>query len=250
MIQELQKRLLEQQEKVAVALRVDKEKSDIIMQFQTIWHKFKARWNVLEAEHNKLQTTVEDLRSTHQSEITELQYQLKSKTEELEKINNLLTDSNVKYDIIMKEKISLLEIHANELENYKLLVQTAENRYENLKNDYDKLTETKNQIEQSNKNIQQELYKERLKSTEVRSEMSVIHKALDTCEAELTVLRQEKENLMLKLKEEENRNAILEKKKIMLIDEIDNAHKSEVIIEYFFNCFFFSFIILYLMHSH
>ncbi|KAK0157874.1 hypothetical protein PV328_011563 [Microctonus aethiopoides] len=227
LIQELQKRLLEQQEKVAVAIRVDKEKSDIILQFQTIWNKFKERWNALEVDHNKLQSSFEAMKKQYDDEISDLKLKLKEKDEELSKMINLMSECEAKRDAAVKEKISLLESHVIELEKYKSLVQTAENRCETIKNDYDKLCEKNQQLEQVNKNLQQDFQKERLKSGEVRSEMSVIHKALDTCEAELIILRQEKGNLLLKLKEEDNRIGILEKNKILLLEELNNAKKSE-----------------------
>ncbi|XP_034934439.1 protein CROWDED NUCLEI 1 isoform X2 [Chelonus insularis] len=231
LIQELQKRLLEQQEKVAVAMRVDKDKSDIISQFQTVWSKFKVRWNSLEADHNHLQENVKDIKLKHDKEIEAFLNKLKHKDEEIIKSNQLVREMEEKYDKVVKEKIGLLEDHANELEKYKSLVEAAEGRYETLKLEFNKLNETNQQLEETTKNIQQELYKERLKNGEVRTEMNVIHKALDTCEAELIVLRQEKENLQLKLKEEEGRVNILEKNKIMLLEELNNAKKAENLVK-------------------
>lgn len=222
-----------------MAIRVDKEKSDIILQFQTIWNKFKERWNALEVDHNKLQSSVEAMKKQYDDEISDLKLKLKEKDEELSKMINLMSECEAKRDAAVKEKILLLESHVNELEKYKSLVQTAENRCETIKNDYDKLCEKNQQLEQVNKNLQQDFQKERLKSGEVRSEMSVIHKALDTCEAELIVLRQEKGNLLLKLKEEDNRIGILEKNKILLLEELNNAKKSEVNFFFFFSFAFY-----------
>jgi len=79
--------------------------------------------------------------------------------------------------------------------------------------------------------------------------MGVIHKALDACEAELTVHRQEKENLQLKLKEEMNRNSILEQKNSSLLVSIDDAKKAEVIYYICYYLFqFSSFTILLIMY--
>ncbi|KZC09451.1 PREDICTED: restin homolog [Dufourea novaeangliae] len=227
LIQELQKRLLEQQEKVAVALRVDNEKNELIAQFHNAWSKLKQRLHVLENEYNTLQTNLKNVTEKHQLEILEFQSQIKRYEGELSKALDLAAGYKEKSDTVMKEKLELLESHANELENYKSLVQAADSRYEQLKIDYDKVLEKNKQNEETMKNIQQELTKERLKGVEVRNEMNVIHKALDTCEAELTVLRQEKENLQLKLKEETNRNAILQQKNNALVLSVDDAKKAE-----------------------
>ncbi|KAM0734733.1 Centrobin [Formica fusca] len=227
LIQELQKRLLEQQEKVAVAVRIDNEKNVLISQFHAAWSKLKQQVAILEVEHKNSQTNLQNVTERHQSEISELQTQIKGLEEKLSKALDLAAGYKEKSDTTIKEKVDLLKTHADELESYKLLVQEAENRYEQIKIEFNKLLEKNLQNEETLKTVQSELNKERLRGSEVRSEMGVIHKALDTCEAELTVLRQEKENLQLKLKEEINRNSILEQKNSLLLVSIDDAKKAE-----------------------
>ncbi|XP_076620758.1 centriole duplication and spindle assembly protein centrobin [Colletes latitarsis] len=227
LIQELQKRLLEQQEKVAVALRVDNEKNELIVQFNNAWSKLKQRVHILENEYSALQTNMRNTTEKHQLEISELQSQIKRCEGELSKALDLAAGYKEKSDSVIKEKVELLKNHADELENYKSFVLEAETKCEQIKVDSNKILEEKRQIEETLKSLQQELGKERLKGGEVRNEMNVIHKALDTCEAELTVLRQEKENLQLKLKEEINRNAILQQKHATLLLSVDDAKKAE-----------------------
>ncbi|KMQ96257.1 sporulation-specific protein 15-like isoform x1 protein [Lasius niger] len=227
LIQELQKRLLEQQEKVAVAVRIDNEKNVLISQFHAAWSKLKQQVAILEVEHKNSQTNLQNVTEKYQSEISELQTQIKRLEEKLSKALDLAAGYKEKSDTTIKEKVDLLKTHADELESYKLLVQEAENRYEQIKIEFNKLLEKNQQNEETLRTVQSELNKERLREGEVRSEMGVIHKALDTCEAELTVLRQEKENLQLKLKEEINRNTILEQKNSSLLVSIDDAKKAE-----------------------
>jgi len=229
LIQELQKRLLEQQEKVAVAVRVDNEKNALISQFRTSWSKLKQQVEVLETEHRNMQTNLQSITEKHQSEITEQQAQIKRLEGELSKALDLAAGYKEKSDITMKEKIDLLKSHADELESYKSMMQEAENSYEQMKADFNKLLEKNQQTEETLKTVQSDLNKERLRNGEVRNEMGVIHKALDACEAELTVLRQEKESLQLKLKEEMNRNSILQQKNSSLLASIEDAKKAEVI---------------------
>lgn len=221
--------MLEQQEKVAVALRVDNEKNELIAQFHNAWSKLKQRVHILENEYSALQTNFKNVTEKHQLEISEFQLQIKRCEGELSKALDLAAGYKEKNDIAMKEKVELLKNHADELENYKSFVQEAENRYEKLKMEYDKLIEKNQQSEETLKTLQQELGKERLKGGEVRNEMDVIHKALDTCEAELIVLRQEKENLQLKVREENGRNSILEQKNAALLSTLDDVKKAEVI---------------------
>ncbi|XP_029171168.1 serine/threonine-protein kinase dst2-like isoform X2 [Nylanderia fulva] len=227
LIQELQKRLLEQQEKVAVAVRIDNEKNVLISQFHVAWSKLKQQVAILEVEHKNSQTNLQNVTEKHQAEISELQTQIKRLEEKLSKALDLAAGYKEKSDTTIKEKVDLLKAHADELEGYKLLVQEAENRYEQIKVEFNKLLEKNQQSEETLRTVQSELKKERLRENEVRSEMDVIHKALDTCEAELTVLRQEKENLQLKLKEEINRNSILEQKNSSLLVSIEDAKQAE-----------------------
>lgn len=228
LIQELQKRLLEQQEKVAVAIRVDNEKNALISQFRVSWSKLKQQVEMLETEHRNAQTNLQNVTEKHQSEITEQQAQIKRLEDELSKALDLAAGYKEKSDTTMKEKIDLLKSHADELESYKSMMQEAEKSYEQVKAEFNKLLEKNQQTEETLKNVQAELSKERLRSGEVRNEMGVIHKALDACEAELTVLRQEKENLQLKLKEEMNRNSILQQKNSSLLASIEEARNAEV----------------------
>ncbi|XP_046474669.1 paramyosin isoform X1 [Neodiprion pinetum] len=227
LIQELQKRLLEQQEKVAVAVRVDNEKNVVITRLQNAWTKLKLRWQVLEAESSDLHLTLKNVKDKHRTECTELQSQIKRYEGELSKALDLAGGYKEKSDTLTKEKLDLLKSHADELENYKSLVQEVENRYSQLKDEYNKVLDHNQQLGVALKNTQQEVNKERLRGGEVREEMGVIHKALDACEAELIVLRQEKENLQLKLKEETNRNHILEQNKSTLLTAIDEAKMAE-----------------------
>ncbi|XP_076682485.1 centriole duplication and spindle assembly protein centrobin isoform X2 [Andrena cerasifolii] len=227
LIQELQKRLLEQQEKVAVALRVDNEKNELIAQFHSAWTKLKQRLHILENEYSSLQGNLKNVTEKHQLEISEFQSQIKRYEGELSKALDLAAGYKEKSDAVIKEKVELLKSHADELENYKSFVLEAENRYDELKLDHNNVLEKNKQTDETVKSLQQELGKERLKGGEVRNEMNVIHKALDTCEAELIVLRQEKENLLLKLKEEITRNGILDQKNAALLSSVDDAKKAE-----------------------
>ena len=220
--------MLEQQEKVAVALRVDNEKTSLISQFQISWKKMKHKISELQAERENLQMILKNITDKHQADLSSCQQQIKNHKEELSKALDLATGYKEKSDCLVKEKVDLLKNHADELQNYKVLVQQAESRYEEIKVECQKLLDKNQQTDEALKSVQQDLNKELLKSNEVRSEMTVIHKALDACEAELTILRQEKENLQLKLKEEVSRNNILEQNKASLLATIEESKKAEV----------------------
>ena len=188
----------------------------------------KHRLSELESERENLQKVLKSISEKHQSEIVDCQEQMKKYKEELSKALNLATGYKEKSDSLVKEKLNLLKNHANELESYKSLVQQAENRYDGMKVEFQKLLEKNEQTNDTLKAVEQDLNKELLKSGEVRTEMTVIHKALDACEAELTILRQEKGGLQLKLKEEVNKSNILEQAKASLTAALDEAKKAEV----------------------
>lgn len=220
--------MLEQQEKVAVALRVDNEKNYLISQFQVQWKKKNQKLSELESERDNLQKVLKSVSEKHQLETADFQDQIKKQKEEISKALNLASGYKEKSDSLVKEKLDILENHAVELQGYKSLVQQAESRYEDMKVQCQKLLEKNQKTEEALKAAQQDLNKELLKSSEVRSEYAAIHKAVNTCETELTILRQEKENLHLKLKEEKNRNNILEQGKASYITALEEAKKAEV----------------------
>lgn len=228
LIQELQKKLLEKEEKLAVAIRVDDEKNSFISQFQVSWIKMKHKCQQLEIERENLQEKQKDLSDKLRLEQLAYQEEIGKYKEESSKTLNLATGYKEKYDEVVKEKVEMLKTHRGELQNYKKQVGQAEDRYETMKTEYQNLLEKNIEANEALKCVQQELDAELMKSTEIRVELSVIHKALDACEAELAILRQEKENLQLKLKEECDRNNILGQGKQLLAEAVDEAKKSEV----------------------
>lgn len=211
-----------------MAIRVDNEKNSVISQFHNAWSKLKERWRQLEEEHGNLQKTLDKVNGKHQLEISEFQAQVKRLEGEMSKALDLAAGYKEKSDSTIKEKLDLLKEHADELINYKSLVEQAEARNDNVKSEYNRMCDKNHEFEETLRKVQQDLNKECLRNSEVRNEMAVIHKALDACEAELTILRQEKESLQLKLKEEVNRNSLLEQNKASLLATIEDVQKAEV----------------------
>lgn len=237
MIQELQKKLLEQQEKVAVAIRIDNKKNSMISQFQSSWEKLKQRYQNLETEYNNSQSTLKSITERHQTETTELQMRINKCQGELSQALDLAAGYKEKSDALVKDKTEMARMHAEELEKYKALVQQKEKVCDQIKEDCNKLMDKNHQLEELLRNAQQDLSKERTKNGEVRKEMAAIHAALDTCGAELTTLRQEKDGLQLKLKEEMSRVHNLEQNKVSLLSAVEAATKAEV--EFLICCFIF-----------
>lgn len=54
LIQELQMKILEMQQRLAVAYQVDSAKDEAILRFHEAWEKVAHRWQSLEAERNTL----------------------------------------------------------------------------------------------------------------------------------------------------------------------------------------------------
>lgn len=200
----------------------------MISQFQIQWKNKNQNLSELESERDNLQKLLKSVNDKHQLETADYQDQIKKHKEELSKALNLASGYKDKSDSLVKEKLDILQSHADELQGYKSLVQQAESRYEDMKLEYQKLLEKNQKTEEALKTVQQDLNKELLKSSEVRSEVAVIHKALNTCETEMIILRQEKENLQLKLKEEINRNNILEQAKTSLVTALEETKNLEV----------------------
>lgn len=72
LIQHLQWRLLEEQEKLAVAMKVDQGKDKAIAQLQSAWEKLVGHWKDLEEQRFGLSQQLQSEREVFQADIREI----------------------------------------------------------------------------------------------------------------------------------------------------------------------------------
>ncbi|KAI5755286.1 hypothetical protein M8J77_015701 [Diaphorina citri] len=89
LIQQLQFRLLEEQEKVAVAIKVDQEKDKAIRTLQTGWGKLVAHWREIEEQRHDLTNKLLTEKQERQNEVLELNKKLERYEREVSQVVNL-----------------------------------------------------------------------------------------------------------------------------------------------------------------
>jgi hypothetical protein len=68
LIQQLQIHLLEEQQKLAVAVQVDGRKDQAILQFQDAWNRLVHHWKVLEEQRHNLSNRLLSEREAHETQ--------------------------------------------------------------------------------------------------------------------------------------------------------------------------------------
>lgn len=71
LIQQLQIHLLEEQQKLAVAIKVDRRKDEAILQLQDAWSRLVHHWKVLEEQRHNLSNRLLSEREAHQTQESE-----------------------------------------------------------------------------------------------------------------------------------------------------------------------------------
>lgn len=72
LIQQLQARLLEEQQKLAVAVQVDRGKDQAILQLQHAWKRLVRHWIELEEQRHNLASRLQSEREAHQRQESEM----------------------------------------------------------------------------------------------------------------------------------------------------------------------------------
>jgi hypothetical protein len=72
LIQQLQAHLLEEQQKLAVAVQVDRGKDQAILQLQLAWKRLVCHWTELEEQRHDLASRLQRDREAHQRQESEM----------------------------------------------------------------------------------------------------------------------------------------------------------------------------------
>ncbi|KAL1464143.1 hypothetical protein WDU94_003816 [Cyamophila willieti] len=107
LIQQLQFRLLEEQEKVAVAMKVDSEKDKAIRTLQSGWAKLVAHWREIEEQRHDLTNRLLNEKQERQNEVTELTKKLERYEREVSQVVNLAAGYKEKAEKAESDKIGV-----------------------------------------------------------------------------------------------------------------------------------------------
>ncbi|XP_069699894.1 putative leucine-rich repeat-containing protein DDB_G0290503 isoform X2 [Periplaneta americana] len=227
LIQQLQIRLLEEQQKLAVAVRVDRGKDQAILQLKDAWTRLVHHWKELEEQRHSLASILQNEREIYQKQEREIAHKLKRLETELSTALDLAQGYKDKVDTLEKEKLELIERNNNEIKKIGEKIEKREKELHEAKQLNCQIVEQKEESLKKMKQAEEDAQKERKLLIETQKELENLHKKLDTFEAEVAALKEEKETLQLKLKEEKGRITILDQQKKSLQTTLDENKKKE-----------------------
>ncbi|PSN57076.1 hypothetical protein C0J52_01733 [Blattella germanica] len=175
LIHQLQSRLLEEQQKLAVAVQVDKGKDQAIFQLQSAWNRLVNHWKELEEHRHNLASKLQSERETNQRQEAERMQERK-----------LLIDAQKELEN-MHKKIHAFEAEMSALKEQKEMVQL-------------KLKEEKGRIDildQQKKSIQGVLDESKKKEKALRDEVKQLSGHVEKVKAELREYYQEQLDLVV-----------------------------------------------------
>ncbi|KAJ9584802.1 hypothetical protein L9F63_020856, partial [Diploptera punctata] len=216
LIQQLQSRLLEEQQRLAVAVEVDKSKDQAILQLQDAWSRLVHHWKELEEQRHGLANKLQSEREANQRRESEWGQRVKQLECELSKALDLAQGYKDKFDVVEKEKFEILEIHKAEIE-----VKVHE--IQEIKEKLDEVNHIHNQLIKENND-----HKEKVKEAEQASQkMNLYWKILEFGDSALIAIKK-RIQFKLKLKEEKGRINILDQQKKSLQSSLDESKKKEI----------------------
>ncbi|XP_073991845.1 uncharacterized protein isoform X2 [Rhodnius prolixus] len=213
-VQTLQRRVLEEQEKVAVAMKVDEGKDRAIGLVTEAWKQMVQHWRQIESERHAMSQTL----ITERSEIAKQKDDIEKKITRYEKEMSQTLDLAEGY----KKKYELLE---NELA---VLKESSEQRIRELEEALVEREETVKELKDERKSLADRLqvskaaHEEEKRLVEsARRDVSMLQEQLSKCEAELAVVKEQRDLLSTRLKEEKGRSSMLDGQKMALTEALD-----------------------------
>ncbi|XP_018580065.1 synaptonemal complex protein 1 isoform X2 [Anoplophora glabripennis] len=216
LIQDLQNRNLELQQKLSVAVKVDESKNKTIQQFQEALQKLISRLEKVNKEKQDWEQEVATLKSSHSSEMEEYSQKVAYYEKEASKALNLAHGN--------QEKLSSLEKRCAELQSE---LQNIERKCREIEDDYGKELERNKQMSDILSQKELELSENKTILNQARMEVAESKRAVEVCQAEFTSIKTECNKLKEELKEEKEQIIKLKEEKHFLLGEVDEHKKRE-----------------------
>ncbi|KAI8420630.1 hypothetical protein MSG28_007874 [Choristoneura fumiferana] len=211
MIQQLQKKLLEQQEKLAVAIKVDRSKDEAIAKLREAWLKLTSSLDRAEERHraalDKMVLEVENFKVG----ADEAQKKTNHFESELYKALDLAHDYQDKCKQLSLEMKELKAKTEQALSSKDLLVASKDTEIETLKENYETVMRLNKQATDCVKNLEDALEKEKSGHNETKQQLEELSRRLLSIDGETALVHQERDLLKDKVNEERGRGNMLER---------------------------------------
>lgn len=220
LIQKLQLRLLEEQQKVAVALKVDQEKDEALSKLTSGWKKLISQWKVIEGQRNNLEEKLQSEREKFENDVSAAYQTVKRYEVELSKALDLAHGYKEKCEMSEKEKKTVITSLKKEIEGLKKELEETSGKLEAEKKQTEKLAKSLEVKEDH-------LCQAKTKFVEMQTQIRELKKNVKEQQTSLDAVKTEKEKISEKLKEEKNYVAALEQSKKVLTSSNEEYKKKE-----------------------
>ncbi|KAK5649297.1 hypothetical protein RI129_000326 [Pyrocoelia pectoralis] len=216
LIQNLQLKTLELQERLAVAIQVDKAKDEAISQLHKSWEESSSKIDNLCGKNSSLEQLVTDLRNKLSQESTEAAQKVGYYEKESSKALNLAHTSHERLLTLEKEN-NLLGVQVQSLEKEcKELRDSCKMEQDNVDDLSRLLAEKEAELNESKSIL-----------ADARKEVSQSKKAVEICQTELTSMRVTQAELERQLNGELERMKAIEKEKKAVLSDIEGRKRIE-----------------------
>lgn len=217
LIQELQTRNLEMQQKLSVAVKVDDAKNKTIQQFQDTMEKLIVRLEKLNKEKVDYEFEINKLQNRHIDEKEEADQRIGHYEKEASKALNLAHAN--------QEKSNMLESKCKQLENEN---QTLKRKLDVSEENYVKECDKYKQMSEILAQKEIEINENKITLSSASAEITQSRKAVEGCQKEFNKMKEEYIKMDDKLKEERTQTVKLNKEVMDLLEELDSRKKREI----------------------
>ncbi|CAH1119258.1 unnamed protein product [Phaedon cochleariae] len=217
LIQDLQNRNLELQQKLTVAVNVDETKNKTIQQFQEALEKIVMRLEKLNKEKHDHENEMSKLKRKHSQEMENAAQKLTSYEKEVSNALTVAHENREKYKS-MENKYSQLQNEAMSMERTLRDLQVKYNNQIEKNEGLSKLLDDK----------EAELIENKNNVNTARSEISQSRKAVEICQAEVSTMKKEHSILQSQLSDLKEEVSLLNDQKKELLAEVASHKKREM----------------------
>ncbi|XP_038221076.1 MAR-binding filament-like protein 1 [Zerene cesonia] len=211
MIQQLQRKILEQQEKLAVAVKVDKAKDAAISKLRDAWLRLTGSLDKAEERHRsaleKMTREVDNFKVVAE----DAQKKTRHFESELYKALDLAHDYQEKCKQLTAEKKELQDNMEKVVASKDEVIRNKDKEVEVLKENYETVMRLNKQSTDCVRNLEEALDREKLDHEMTKGKVNELNQKLRSTEEASSLVLQEKDILKEKVNEERSRCTVLER---------------------------------------
>lgn len=216
LIQQLQNKILEQQEKLAVAIQVDEAKDNAILRFHDAWEKASMKFKLVVKERDQLEQDVQKLASQNKQIAEECE----------ERIDFHRKETNQALNILHEHKIRLEELD-KKFEEIRAESEALRNTNQDLESKLGNEEEKNKLLSNILANKELELNESKNILLHAKKEVSQCQTAVEMCQKDFATVKTEYDLIQEEIKEERRNVSQLHEQNKSLHEELEAQKKKE-----------------------